>query len=390
MTVSLETSNDKPNAMNFPSWPIAGPREEELLRSVLQSPQWGGFHPMVQEFEQRFAAGHSARFGISAFNGTVTLELALAALGVGLGHEVIVPAISFVSTASAVSRVGATPVFVDIGPTSFNIDPDCVERAVTHRTKAIIGVHFGGAFADVDRLNHIACERGLWFLEDAAHLHGGQWNGRGAGSFGIAGSFSFQNGKVMCSGEGGILISNNEDFAERARSIANAGRQKGASFYKHVRLGTNFRMTAFQAAVLTAQWERLDDQIARRAANVRTLKTLLADLPEITWQDEPAQMTRSSWYLLCGRFRSKCISRDRFCASLTAQGVPCTPFYPHTLYQNPMYRQEYCVIAPCPNAEAYLGDAFWLPHRVLLAEPAVMNEVASAIRTSATMGTPIS
>ncbi len=366
--------------MTFPSWPISGDREEELLRSVLKSPQWGGFHPLVQEFEQRFASGHDARFGISAFNGTVTLELALEALGVGAGHEVIVPAISFVSTASAVSRVGATPVFVDIGATSFNIHPDRIEEAIGPRTKAIIAVHFGAAFADVDRIGQIAADHNLWFIEDAAHLHGAQWNGRGAGSFGVAGSFSFQNGKVMCSGEGGILITNNEDFSRRARSIANQGRQEGESFYKHFRVGTNLRMTAFQAAVLTAQWERLEEQMARRAANVRILKALVTDVPEICWQDEPPRMTRSSWYLLCGRFHSERVTRDRFCASLIAQGVPCTPFYPHTLYQNPMYQHENCVAAPCPNAEAYIRDAFWLPHRVLLAEPDLMPAVAAAIQ----------
>jgi dTDP-4-amino-4,6-dideoxygalactose transaminase len=368
--------------MTFPSWPISGEREEELLRSVLRSPQWGGFHPLVQEFEQRFASGHNARFGISAFNGTVTLELALHTLGIGAGDEVIVPAISFVSTASAVSRVGAAPVFVDIGPTSFNIDPDRIEDAITQRTKAIIAVHFGAAFADVDRLNQICRDHDLWLIEDAAHLHGGQWKGRGAGSFGIAGSFSFQNGKVMSSGEGGILISNNEDFSERARSIANSGRRTGESFYTHFCLGTNFRMTALQAAVLTAQWERLESQIARRSANARLLKSLLADIPEITWQGEPVNMTRSSWYLLCGRFQSGRVSRDQFCASLAAQGVPCTPFYPHTLYQNPMYRHGDCVVAPCPNAEAYLKDAFWLPHQLLLADTETMRGLAEAIRHS--------
>jgi dTDP-4-amino-4,6-dideoxygalactose transaminase len=366
--------------MTFPSWPISGDREEELLQSVLKSPQWGGFHPLVQEFEQRFACGHDTRFGVSAFNGTVTLELALEVLGVGAGHEVIVPAISFVATASAVSRVGATPVFVDIGPSTFNIDPDRIEDAITPRTKAIIAVHFGAAFADVERINQIARDHSLWFIEDAAHLHGGRWKGRGAGSFGIAGSFSFQNGKVMCSGEGGILVSNDEAFADRARSIANSGRCVGESFYKHFTLGTNLRMTAFQAAVLTAQWERLEDQIARRTANARAIKALLANMHEITWQDEPPQITRSSWYLLCGRFRSEKVSRDQFCASLTAQGVPCTPFYPHTLYQNPMYQYEDCIVAACPNAEAYLSDAFWLPHRVLLAEPEVMPAVAEAFR----------
>src|SRR5271170_4271195 len=356
------------NRLNIPSWPQSSGREEELLLSVLGSPQWGGFHPIVGEFEQEFATAHQAKHGISAFNGTVTLELALSVLGIGTGHEVIVPAISFISTASAVSRVGATPVFVDIGPTSFNIDPGQAAKAITHRTKAVIPVHFGGTMADMDAINALASAHGLRVIEDAAHAHGSEWKGKRAGSFGITGSFSFQNGKVMCAGEGGILVTNDDDFAIEARSFANMGRKAGESFYNHHRLGSNFRMTAFQAAVLMAQLERLPEQIARRTANVRLLKKLLADVGEIVWQDEPAAMTQNSWYLLCGRFRSRTVTRDEFHAAMTAAGLPCSRFYSHTLYQNPIYAAKECRVLACPNAEAYVSDAFWLPHRLLLSD----------------------
>lgn len=371
------------HSLNIPSWPQSDEREEELLRSVLHSPQWGGFHPIVTEFERQFAAAHQSKHGICAFNGTVTLELALSMLGIGVGDEVIVPAISFISTATAVSRVGATPVFVDIGPTSFNIDPEQVAHAVTQRTKAVIPVHFGGTMADMEAINAVAGKHGLWIIEDAAHAHGSEWRGKRAGSFGITGSFSFQNGKVMCAGEGGILVTNNDDFATQARSFVNQGRKAGESFYSHYRLGTNFRITAFQAAVLTAQLARLPEQIARRTASVRLLKRLLADVDEIAWQDEPAAITQNSWYLLCGRFRSKTVTRDEFHAAVTAAGVPCTPFYPHTLYQNPLYTQEDCRVMPCPNAEAYLGDAFWFPHRLLLADEETIHEAAKIVRAAA-------
>src|SRR5208283_5906526 len=145
-------------------------------------PQWGGFHPIVTEFERQFAAAHQSQHGICAFNGTVTLEAALSMLGIGAGHEVIVPAISFISTASAVSRVGATPVFVDIGPTSFNIDPEQAAKAVTERTKAVIPVHFGGTPADMEAIGTVAREHGLWVIEDAAHAHGSEGKGKRAGS----------------------------------------------------------------------------------------------------------------------------------------------------------------------------------------------------------------
>jgi dTDP-4-amino-4,6-dideoxygalactose transaminase len=293
---------------------------------------------------------------------------------------VIVPAISFVSTASAVSRCGAIPVFVDIGPTSFNMDPERAAEAVTRRTKAIIAVHFGAGLANIDALVGICEERHLWLIEDAAHAHGAEWKHRGAGSFGIAGSFSFQNGKVMCAGEGGILISNDDGFSTRARSFANQGRRKGESFYSHYTVGSNYRMTGFQAAVLTAQLERLPRQIEVRTANARLLKRLLEDVSELEWQDEPAEMTRSSWYLLCGRLRSKYVTRGEFHRAVTAAGLPCTPFYPHTLYQNPMYRTAPCIVHPCPNAEAYLHDAFWFHHRLLLADEETIRAAAGVIR----------
>jgi dTDP-4-amino-4,6-dideoxygalactose transaminase len=154
--------------VDIPSWPQADEREAELLRAVLDSPQWGGFHPFIGEFEQSFAAYQHCRHGISACNGTVTLELALTLLDIKPGDEVIVPAISFVATATAVSRVGALPVFVDIEPYSFNIDPERVIEAITPRTRAIIAVHFGGPLARMDALQTIASERNLRLIEDTA------------------------------------------------------------------------------------------------------------------------------------------------------------------------------------------------------------------------------
>lgn len=370
--------------MHIPSWPQADEREPELLRMVLESPQWGGFHPLVAEFEQSFAAYQHAAHGISVFNGTVALELALTALDIGPGHEVLVPAISFISSAAAVSRVGATPVFVDIEPWSFNIDPERARAAVSSKTKAVMAVHFGGTMCNLDALDAICREHDLWLLEDAAHAHGSEWGGRRAGSFGIAGCFSFQNGKVLCSGEGGILVTSEDEFAERTRSIANQGRVQGRSFYEHYRLGTNLRLTAFQAAVLLPQLERLPGQICRRQFNARLLKQLLADVPEIVWQEKPPRVTQNSCYLLLARFRKAGITRDEFHRKLIAAGVPCTPFYPHTLYRNPLYLNGGCRVTPCPNAEACILDAFWLPHRVLLADEETIRQVADTIRNAVT------
>ncbi|HEY7210451.1 MAG TPA: DegT/DnrJ/EryC1/StrS family aminotransferase [Bryobacteraceae bacterium] len=365
----------------IPSWPQAGEREVELLREVLESPHWGGFHPFIEEFERSFAAYQHAAFGIAAFNGTVTLEAALHLLGIGAGDEVIVPAISFVSTATAVSRVGATPVFVDIDPDSFNIDPSSVTRAISTKTRAVLAVHFGGTMCDMPALEAICREHGLILLEDAAHAQGSEWNGKRAGSFGLAASFSFQNGKVLPAGEGGLLVTSDPDFAARARSFVNCGRVPGRSFYDHPNLGTNLRITAFQAAVLIAQFERLPQQIAVRTANGRRLQTALAGTSSILWQREPDGTTQNSFYLLAGRLKDP-NGRDRLCRSLQEAGVPCTPFYPHTLYQNELYRRVPCRVLPCPMAEERLKDAFWLSHRVLLAAPGVVDQVAALIRSA--------
>jgi dTDP-4-amino-4,6-dideoxygalactose transaminase len=224
----------------------------------------------------------------------------------------------------------------------------------------------------------------LHFIEDAAHAHGSEWNGKRAGSFGIAGSFSFQNGKVLCSGEGGMLVSSDDEFAAATRSVANCGRMPGRSFYEHVRLGTNFRLTAFQAAVLLAQFERLPGQIERRTANVKRLKALLSDVEEIIWQEQPASVTANSWYLLVGRLTG--LNRDQFTAALLSAGVPCTPFYPHTLYRNPLYLGGNCRVMDCPIAETCVRDSFWLPHRALLADEETMESIAEAIRSALPRG----
>ena len=363
--------------MNVPKWPAATGRERELLLEVLESEKWGGYHPFVGQIEQRFASFQQCRHGIAAVNGTVTLEMALEAAGVGPGDEVIVPAISFISTATAVSRVGAIPVFVDIDDT-FNVNPACVSAAVTDLTRAIIAVHFGGPMADMGRLFTIARESGAYLIEDAAHAHGSEWNGRRAGSIGLVGSFSFQNSKVMSSGEGGMLTSNDDALAERVRSILDQGRKPDSGWFFHYELGTNYRMTGWQAAVLIAQLERLPEQNRVRERNAAIVREELGDVPEICFQRVPDAARVHTNYLLLGRTAS----RDTFQRAVATAGVPCTPFYPHPLYGNPLYRRGGCRVEPCPVAEACTRDAFWLPHRVLLGSADDARAIAAVLRES--------
>jgi dTDP-4-amino-4,6-dideoxygalactose transaminase len=314
-------------------------------------------------------------------NGTVTLEMALEALGIGEGDEVIVPAISFISTATAVSRVRATPVFVDIEPDTFNIDPERVSEAIGGKTRAIIPVHFGGPMADMDSLIEISREHGIPLVEDAAHSQGSEWNGRRAGSLGVFGSFSFQNGKVMTAGEGGILLSNDEALIDRAREILDLGRRKGEGWFFHYTLGSNFRITALQCAVLIAQLERLPEQNCLRMRNAAAIREDLGDVGGLHFQRVPSAARVHTNYLLLGWVDG---DRGAFHRSLTAAGFPCTPFYPHTLYDNPLYEaRRNCRVMPCPNAEARITDAFWVPHRALLGDEIATQALASAIRTAA-------
>jgi dTDP-4-amino-4,6-dideoxygalactose transaminase len=367
--------------MKIPPWPVAGDRELELLREVLASPQWGGFSEMVTRFERMFAAYQLAAHGVAAMNGTVTLEMGLEAAGIGSGDEVILPAISFVSSATAISRVGATPVFVDIERTSFNIDPIRAALAITERTKAILAVHFGGPMAQMDRLGELTRAFDILLLEDAAHAHGSEWKSHRAGSLGYFGSFSFQNGKVMTAGEGGIVLTNDNGLAERMRSIANQGRTKeGPTYFHHHTLGSNFRMSALQAAVLIAQLERLPSQIEQRKRNAAILLDELAGVEELEFQKAPPECNTHCYYLLVGRARN----RDEFARRVQAAGIPITPFYPHTLYENPLYlRPGSCVVTDCPIAEQSVRDAFWFPHRLLMADEESTRAIAKKIKECA-------
>jgi dTDP-4-amino-4,6-dideoxygalactose transaminase len=366
--------------MGVPNWPVSTARERELIEEVLNSTQWGGYHPIVARFEREFAAFQGCKHGLAAMNGTVTLEMALEALGIGEGDEVIVPAISFIATATAVSRVGAKPVFVDIESDTFNIDPRRVREALGPKTRAIIPVHFGGPMADMDALRHIAGERGIPLIEDAAHAHGSEWNGARAGSIGLMSSFSFQNGKAMTAGEGGILLSREEALIDRAREILDIGRRKGQGWFFHYTPGSNYRITAFQCAVLIAQLERLPEQNRLRARNVASIRNELADLSVIHFQRVPEAARVHSNYLLLGWVDG---DRAAFHRHLTAAGFPCTPFYPHTLYDNPLYKERHnCHVMACPNAEERITDAFWIPHRALLGDERETRALASAIRSA--------
>ncbi len=366
----------------FARWPQFDEREKTALIEVLESGVWGGYSPKVAEFEQVFADFHGARYGVSAANGTVTLEAALLAAGIHAGDEVIVPPISFIATATAVLRVGASPVFADIDRASYNLDPARVNEAVTERTRAIIPVHFAGHPAEMDVLMELAREHDLVVLEDCAHAHGASWRGQRVGSFGTFGSFSFQASKNMTAGEGGILTTNDKILTERARSVCNQGRRPGGGWFEHVRLGTNYRLTGWQAAILLQQLERLPQQLETRAANARFLIDQLKqfDLIEPPLVDE--RVTDHSYYLFMLRFKSEHspgLSKAKFVSALAAEGIPCAEGYPYPLYRNPLFDSHAHRRGDCPEAERMCDEAFWVSHEIMLAEGDDLGDFVTAL-----------
>ncbi len=365
---------------DFPAWPVSGPREMELLQQVLFSSQWGGYHEYVEEFEKLFCGLHDAGHGIAVANGSVALEVMLEAAGIKAGDEVIVPAHSFVATATAVSRIGAKPVFCDIERETFNIDPASAEAAVGPKTKAIVAVHFGGVIADMDRLQKLAWSAGLQLFEDAAHAHGADWKGRRAGGIGRAGTFSFQNSKAMTAGEGGIVITSDDELAAQIRSLTNCGRKEGHGWFDHFELGTNLRLTGFQAAVLLAQLERLPEQIRLRQANAELLRSV-HETPGVHFQQAPEGAVVQTLYLLPGWVDEDKLgaTRDEFLAALEAEGVPVRPWYPHPLYANPLYKSRAYRKVSCPVAEQACKDSFWIPQRALMGSDEDTRDITRAI-----------
>jgi dTDP-4-amino-4,6-dideoxygalactose transaminase len=281
----------------------------------------------------------------------------------------------------AVSRLGAVPVFVDIERETYNLDLKNVKSAISPRTKAIIPVHFGGAMVDVDQLDGIASLQRLTVIEDAAHAHGAEWAGRRAGGFGTGGVFSFQNSKAMTAGEGGIVVTNDAEFAARARSFANCGRREGHGWFEHFELASNYRLSGLQAAVLLAQLERLTDQIRLRRQNADTLQRALKKTPGINFQQAPKKANVHSLYLLVARVDEKLFGagRDEFVQAMQAEGIPCSAFYPHPLYKNPVYESHPFRALDCPVAEAACRDSFWLHLRTLMGGEEDTLDIARAV-----------
>jgi len=379
----------------FTQWPIYDEREARGLQAVLESRNWGGYpfpNDLAREFGRRFAEYHGARYGVAVANGTVSLELPLKAAGIGFGDEVIVPAYTWEGTAAAVLFAGAVPVFVDVDPETYCLDPSLIEAAITPKTKAVIPVHLGFRFADLDRIMEIAAKRHLFVLEDCAHAHGGRWRAKGAGATGHAGSFSFQTSKLMTAGEGGIVITSDIDLADQVIRLANCGRPARRESRGEPMLGHNYRMTEFQAAILLAQLERLDEQTALRERHTRRLEEGLKQIGGLSLLPRDERITTQASYHFVFKFHPESfggIHRNAFVAALNAEGVPCDGRFYEAVYRSSLFEfaaERYPAWAAgrradaCPVAErAGYEESVWLPHQLFLGTEGDVDDILAAV-----------
>jgi dTDP-4-amino-4,6-dideoxygalactose transaminase len=378
-------------------WPVYNENDVNAVAEVVRNGEWGNpdCSGKVAEFEKEFADYCGTSHAITCTNGSVALRLALIACGVRPGDEVIIPPYTFIATASIVVEANCVPVFADIEPDTYNIDPAAVEKAITIRTKAIIPVHFAGQACNMDELLRIAKKHKLRIIEDACHGHGGEYKGKKLGSIGDAGCFSFQSSKNLNSGEGGIVVTNDDNLAIMISSLRNVGRIEGGEWYEHHFLGCNYRMTQLQISLLKEQMKRLDEQNLKRNENGLYLNSLLEEIPGITPLTRGHGVTLHTYHIYIFRYGKKHFgntSKQDFAKMLAAEGVPSFMGYPEPLYKQPVFAEKnfMCYVLPdyvdylsvcCPVTEkACYEEAVWILQPAMLGSKEDMEKFAEAIR----------
>lgn len=327
----------------YPQWPVWDQRDIDAVTEVVKSGRWGGYPypgPRTAELVKKFAEMQGGGFAVAMANGTVTMEVALRAAGIGWGDEVIVPACTFQATAAAPMTAGAIPVIIDIDARNYCLDPKAAAKAITPKTKAIIPVHLGSNMADMDAIMALAEEHNLIVIEDCAHAHGAKWNGHGAGTIGHFGSFSLQSSKILTSGEGGILLCRTEELARKVMAVIDCGRghegpdgsEKGPSPV----MGGNFRMTELQAALALVGLERFPEQAKQREEMANYMDEALSEVPGVrVLRRDPRHTTRSFYqYIFAIDPQTFGVEHDVLCAAMDAEGVESETGY------DPMNRYE--------------------------------------------------
>lgn len=386
----------------YPQWPVWDQRDLDAVTQVIQSGRWGGHPypgPNTAELAQKFSALQGGGYAVPMANGTVTMEVACRAAGIGWGDEVIVPAYTFQATAVAPMAAGAIPVIVDVDPATYCLDPVAVEKAITPRTKALLPVHLGHQMADMDALMAIAEKYALIVIEDCAHAHGARWCGKGAGTLGHFGSFSLQSSKILTSGEGGILLCRTPELAARAASIIDCGRPHalggGPEEEGETTLGANYRMAEIQAALAVVGLERFPEQARQREVMAAYIDEALSEVPGVRVLQRDLRHTTRSFYRYVFAIDPKTygVEHDLASAALEAEGIGCWTGY-EAMNHYPLFQPQLSKLA-VPNAfpeyfqfdkmhlpvaeRACEHEALWLDEAIFRAGPQGIDDAVAAI-----------
>jgi perosamine synthetase len=351
--------------------PNIGDLEKEYVTRAVASGYVSTVGPLVAEFEERFAAYVGAQYAVATVNGTSAIHLALRLLGIGPGDEVIVPALTFVGTVNPVVYAGATPVAVDVDPQTWNISVNALEKAVTERTRAVIPVHLYGNPADMTAVGEIARRYGLYIIEDAAEALGATFRDRHVGTLGDLGVFSFNGNKVMTTGGGGMLVTDDRDMAARARLLVNQGRASGMIEYEHQEIGYNYRLTNLQAALGLAQMERLPEFLVVKRRNAALYRQELQGVPGLQWQTE-LEGAKSNWWLFSILIDGQEYGMEKGAVAerLLAAGVQVRPLF-RPLACQPAYTQY--GFKKCAVSELLFSKGLNLPSATSLTEEDVLE-----------------
>lgn len=389
-----------------PAWPITGARERQWMDEVLRSGHWSWLGKHERAFCETFSEFIGSRYAVALANGTVTLQCALQAVGVKPGDEVIVPGLTWVATAQAAMDIGANVVFADIDPETLALDPAAFEAAITPRTRAVLPVHLFGCMCDMDAILKIARRHKLKVVEDVAHQHGSRWRDKGAGALGHAGSFSFQQSKVLTSGEGGAVTTSDLDVYQTVFALKQVGwapENPKQSLFEPLkpanRYGHNYRITEMQAVLLRGGLTRLTAQTQRRERAAQQLREGLEKIggPLRAARRDP-RITRQAYYamtLVYDPRKADGVHRDAFRHAVSAEGCPLggpyEPVYRNKLlnlydatspipFRDPETVQDYRTLS-LPNTERCAAEtAVTLSHAHLLGNSAYIRQLLAAIR----------
>ena len=388
----------------FPSWPVMDATEEKALLDTLHSGQWfRGSGKNVAKFEDEYEKLTGAKHALATASGTAALTTVMGALDIGPGDEVITTPYTFVATYNVIVLNYALPVFVDTDLESFQIDATKIEAAITPQTKALLPVHIGGSPANLDKILEVGNKHRIPVVEDACQAHLAEWRGKKVGTLGLAGCFSFQASKNLCSGEGGAVLTNDDQFADVCYNFHNQGRGRAVTGYNFTYSGTrgsNLRLSEFQGSLLTAQMTRVIEQTNRRTENANYLTKLFNEIPGI----KPAKLyegtTRSAYHLYMFRYDTEKfagLSRAKFMAALGREGVGASSGYGmmnkdayvtalakdrHFLkvYGEKRMKEWLEQTLNCPQNDKVCEQAVWFTQNMLLGPKSDMEQIADAVR----------